>query len=81
MIGPNIIESNQLKAIGCMRSIAKITAEVGDYTNQSKILGQILILLDRENITCWSVESSPSKIDIVVSQQQLQTVESIIGKF
>tara|TARA_B100002051_G_scaffold85888_1_gene82155 strand:- start:6573 stop:6989 length:417 start_codon:yes stop_codon:yes gene_type:complete len=63
-----------------MRSIAKITAEVGDYTNQSKILGQILILLDQENITCWSVESSPSKIDIVVSQQQLQTVESIIGK-
>ena len=80
VIGPNIIESNQLKAIGCMRSIVKITAEVGDYTNQSKILGQILIQLDQENITCWSVKSSPSKIDIVVSQQQLQTVESIIGK-
>ena len=80
VIGPNIIESNQLKAIGCMRSIAKITAEVGDYTNQSKILGQILIQLDQENITCWSVQSSPSKIDIVVSQQQLQTVESIIDK-
>ena len=63
-----------------MRSIVKITAEVGDYNNQSKILGQILILLDQENITCWSVKSSPSKIDIVVSQQQLQTVESIIDK-
>ncbi len=78
VIGPNIIQSSQLKAIGCMRSIARITAEVGDVSNQSKLLGQILIHLDRENITCWSVESRPSTIDIVVSQQQLTIAENII---
>ena len=79
VIGPNIMESNHLKAIGCMRSIAKITAETGDVSSQSKILGQILIQLDQENITCWSVKSSPSNIDIVVSQQQLQLAENVIS--
>ena len=79
VIGPNIMESNHLKAIGCMRSIAKITAEIGDVSSQSKILGQILIQLDQENITCWSVKSSPSNIDIVVSQQQLQLAENVIS--
>lgn len=78
VIGPNIIDSNQLKGVGCLRSVAKITAETGDIENQSLILGQILIQLDKENITCWSVESSPSTIDIVVSQQQLTVAENIV---
>ena len=78
VIGPNIIDSNQLKAVGCLRSVAKITTEIGDIENQGKILGQILIQMDKENITCWSVESSPSTIDIVVSQQQLTVAENII---
>ena len=64
--------------MGCLRSVAKITAETGDIENQSLILGQILIQLDKENITCWSVESSPSTIDIVVSQQQLTVAENIV---
>ena len=34
--------------------------------------------MDKENITCWSVESNPSTIDIVVSQQQLTVAENII---
>ena len=80
VIGPNIIQSNQLKAIGCMRSVAKITAEIGDIANHSKVLGQILIELDRENITCWSVKSSPSKVDFVVSQQELSSTERVIER-
>jgi len=80
VIGPNIIQSNQLKAIGCMRSVAKITVEIGDIASQSKILGNILIRLDEEGVTCWSVKSSPSKIDFVVSQQQLPTAESVIQR-
>ena len=74
-----IIDSNQLKAIGCMRSIAKITAEVADVEKQSKVLGQMLLSLDKENITCWSVESSQTRIEIVVSQQQLTIAEGIVG--
>ncbi|MEC8242267.1 MAG: hypothetical protein VX023_00925 [Candidatus Thermoplasmatota archaeon] len=61
-----------------MRSIAKITAEIGDVEQQSKVLGQILLNLDKENITCWSVESSPTTIEIVVSQQQLTIAEKIV---
>ena len=80
VIGPNIIQSNHLKAIGCMRSVAKITAEIGDIANQTKLLGQILIELDQENITCWSVKSSPSKVDFVVSQQELSSTERVIEK-
>ena len=79
IIGPGIIDSNQLKAIGCMRSIAKITAEVADVEKQSKVLGQMLLSLDKENITCWSVESSQTTIEIVVSQQQLTIAEGIVG--
>ena len=80
IIGPNIIQSNQLKAIGCMRSIAKITVEIGDIASQSKMLGQILVQLDQENVTCWSVKSSPSKVDFIVTQQQLTTTESVIQR-
>ena len=80
VIGPNIIQSNQLKAIGCMRSVAKITVEIGDIASQSKILGNMLIRLDEEGVTCWSVKSSTSKIDFVVSQQQLPTAESVIQR-
>ena len=80
VIGPNIIQSNQLKAIGCMRSVAKITVEIGDIASQSKILGNMLIRLDEESVTCWSVKSSPSKIDFVVSQQQLPIAESVIQR-
>ena len=80
VIGPNIMQSNHLKAIGCMRSVAKITAEIGDIANQTKVLGQILIELDQENITCWSVKSSPSKVDFVVSQQELSSTERVIEK-
>ncbi len=79
VIGPGIIDSNQLKAIGCMRSIAKITVDTAGIDNQSKLLGQILIDLDKENITCWSVESSQSKIEIVVSQQQLTITENVVS--
>ena len=78
IIGPGIIDSNHLKAIGCMRSIAKITAEIGDVEQHSKVLGQILLNMDKENITCWSVESSPTTIEIVVSQQQLTVAEKIV---
>ena len=63
-----------------MRSVAKITVEIGDIASQSKILGNILIRLDEEGVTCWSVKSSPSKIDFVVSQQQLPTAESVIQR-
>lgn len=80
IIGPNIIQSNQLKAIGCMRSVVKISAEIGDIISQSKVLGQLLIELDQENITCWSVKSSPSKVDFIVSQQELTVTSEVIQR-
>ena len=62
-----------------MRSIAKVTVDTAGIDNQSKLLGQILIDLDKENITCWSVESSQSTIEIVVSQQQLTITENVVS--
>ena len=80
IIGPNIIQSGEIKAIGCMRSISCITAQSGDIEDQSKKLGQVLIELDNNNITCWSIKSNPSSVDIVVSQQQSALAHKIIRK-
>lgn len=80
IIGPNIIQSGEIKAIGCMRSISCITAQSGDIEDQSKKLGQVLIELDNKNITCWSIKSNPSSVDIVVSQQQSTLARQIISK-
>ena len=80
IIGPNIIQSGEIKAIGCMRSISCITAQSGDIEDQSKKLGQVLIELDNKNITCWSIKSNPSSVDIVVSQQQSALAHKIISK-
>ena len=80
IIGPNIIQSGEIKAIGCMRSISCITAQSGDIENQSMKLGQVLIELDNKNITCWSIKSNPSSVDIVVSQQQSTLAQKIISK-
>mgnify|MGYP007000061274 len=33
------------------------------------------------NITCWSIKSNPSSVDIVVSQQQSALAQNIISKF
>ena len=80
IIGPNIIQSGEIKAIGCMRSISCVTAQSGDIEDQSKKLGQVLIELDNNNITCWSIKSNPSSVDIVVSQQQSALAHKIIRK-
>tara|TARA_B100001250_G_scaffold413205_1_gene446572 strand:- start:537 stop:1859 length:1323 start_codon:yes stop_codon:yes gene_type:complete len=79
IIGPSILQNKGIKAIGCMRSISCIVLESGHLENQSKTLGQILIQLDDSNITCWSVKSNPSSIDIVVSQQHSGIAEKIIN--
>jgi aspartokinase len=63
-----------------MRSISCITAQSGDIEDQSKKLGQVLIELDNKNITCWSIKSNPSSVDIVVSQQQSTLAHKIISK-
>ena len=80
IIGPNIIQSGEIKAIGCMRSISCITAQSSDIEDQSKKLGQVLIELDNKNITCWSMKSNPSSVDIVVSQQQSALAYEIINE-
>ncbi len=81
IIGPTIIQSNEIKAIGCLRSISRITAESTDVMNQSKILANILLEFDRVNITCWSIKSNPSTIDIVVSQKQSSVAINIVKRF
>ena len=63
-----------------MRSVVRISAEIGDIISQSKVLGQLLIELDQENITCWSVKSSPSKVDFIVSQQELTATSEVIQR-
>ena len=39
-----------------------------------------MIELDNKNITCWSIKSNPSSVDIVVSQQQSALAHNIISK-
>ena len=77
-IGPDIVQENNIKAIGCLRSVSRIEIKTDNITNSSKILGELLILLNNNNITCWSLNYLPGKIDIVISQNDFTAAEQII---
>jgi aspartate kinase len=78
-IGPDIVQENNIKAIGCLRSVSRIEIKTDNITNSSKILGELLILLNNNNITCWSLNYLPGKIDIVISQNDFTAAEQIIS--
>ena len=59
-----------------MRSIAKLLPKLGMLNSKARFSNTAK--LGYENITCWSVESSPTTIEIVVSQQQLTIAEKIV---
>jgi len=78
-IGPDIVQGNEIKAIGCLRSVSRIEIKTDKVVDSSKILGELLILLNNHNITCWSLNYLPGKIDIVISQNDFNAAEAIIS--
>jgi len=78
-IGPDIVQENNIKAIGCLRSISRIEIKTDKFEDSSKMLGELLIHLNNQNITCWSLNYLPGKIDIVISQNDFNAAEEIIS--
>lgn len=77
-IGPDIVQENNIKAIGCLRSVSRIEIKTDNIVDSSKNLGELLIRLNNHSITCWSLNYLPSKIDIVISQTDFIAAEQII---
>jgi len=78
-IGPDIVQENNIKAIGCLRSISRIEIKTDKFEDSSKMLGELLIHLNNQHITCWSLNYLPGKIDIVISQNDFNAAEEIIS--
>lgn len=78
-IGPDIVQENNIKAIGCLRSVSRIEIKTDKILDASKNLGELLIRLNNHDITCWSLNYLPGKIDIVISQNDFIAAEQIIS--
>jgi len=78
-IGPDVVQGNQIKAIGCLRSVSRIEIKTDKIVDSSKVLGELLIRLNNHNITCWSLNYLPGKIDLVISQNDFNAAEEIIS--
>ncbi len=76
-IGPDIINQNYTKAIGCLRSVSKIEIDTKGL-DSSKSVGELLIQLNDKDITCWSLNYLPSKVELVISQNKFNDAKDII---
>ena len=76
-IGPNILEECKIKGIGCLQSVASITAESSSLEIQSRHLGEFLLELNEAEVSCWDLESQPSELTLVVSQHDLELAKDI----
>ena len=76
-IGPDIINQNYTKAIGCLRSVSKIEIDTKGL-DSGKSVGELLIQLNDKNITCWSLNYLPSKVELVISQNKFNDAKDII---
>ena len=76
-IGPDIINQNYTKAIGCLRSVSKIEIDTKGL-DSSKSVGELLIQLNEKDIICWSLNYLPSKVELVISQNKFNDAKDII---
>ena len=77
-IGPDIVNLNYTKAIGCLRSVSKIEIDTKGL-DSSKSVGELLIQLDEKDVTCWSLNYLPSKIELIISQNKFNDAKDIIN--
>ena len=77
-IGTDIVKQNYTKAIGCLRSVCKIEIDTKG-SESSKSVGELLIRLNGKNITCWSLNYLPGKVELVVSQNKFNEAKGIIS--
>ena len=78
-IGPDIVQGDDIKAIGCLRNVSRIEINTDKMIDSSKSLGELLILLNEHDITCWSLNYQPGNIEIVISQNDFNAANKIIS--
>lgn len=71
IIGPDLLHSPHVKAIGCLPSVARLTITTSSLELQSQQLGRVLLDFAEAEIPCWSLSSQPREISWVVSQHDL----------
>ena len=78
IIGPDIHDEYNIKGIGCLASVAYLSIETLSLEEQSKNLGQLLVDLATEGITCWHIHSQPGELKIIISQHDIIKSKKII---
>jgi len=78
VIGPDIHEEYRVKGVGCLASVAYLSIETLSLEEQSKNLGQLLVDLSNEDITCWHLHSQPGELKLIISQHDLIRSQQII---
>lgn len=79
VIGPDLHQSYQIKAIGCLPRIARISVSSSSDGILTEMLGRILIDLSEQNIACWNLNTQPDSISWIVSQHNLDDAYTIIS--
>ena len=78
VIGPDIYDEYRVKGVGCLASVAYLSIETLSLEEQSKNLGQLLVDLSNEDITCWHLHSQPGELKLIISQHDLIKSQQII---
>jgi hypothetical protein len=60
-----------------LRSVSKIEIDTKGL-DSSKSVGELLIQLNEKDITCWSLNYLPSKVELVISQNKFNDAKDII---
>ena len=81
VIGPDLHQSYQIKAIGCLPRIARISVSSSSDGILTEMLGRILIDLSEQNIACWNLNTQPDSISWIVSQHNLDDAYTIISNY
>ena len=78
IIGPDLLQVRQVKAIGCLPNITRLTVNSSSLEVQSENLGRVLIELADRNISCWNLDSIPGQVSWIVSQHDLEKAKEIV---
>ena len=79
VIGPDLHQNHQVKAIGCLPRIARISVSSASDGVLTEMLGRVLIDLGERNIACWNLDTLPNRISWIVSQHNLEEAQMIIS--
>ena len=81
VIGPDISNDNEIKAIACLRAVSSITIEFSKNANHQTNLEKLNQIFDQNNILNWYQNNTDGTSKFVVSKLDYKTAEENISSF